>query len=351
MAFQKTVSARIYRLFLAQAERNGCDPQAIAKAMGFDEDSFEHPHARVSRDRHLSLLRMAADWTVPFEPVKNGIAGWLRPFPELAGVVCNRPTLGDAMQHFVQYRDIIGNVDWVMIQHADDSIAIDYMLEGDDQSAGCAGRALGNFAMIADLARLYDPDVEIGAAQLSGAPSSAYKTWSDVIGTRLEHHQPQNRLVLRSRILHASFMKYNEALASIHLDAATRLRETIRGHGSFTERVKQHLHEWLRDASADLSQERIQQRLCEALGISRWTLQRRLQAEHVQFGQLLNLARAREATYLLTHTRLPISEIADRMRFGSTSAFTRFFARAYGTPPTRYRTDHWRGQQSPSAAP
>jgi len=340
MAFQKTVSARIYRLFLAHAERNGCDPRAIAKGMGLDEDSLENPYARVSRDRHLSLLKMAAGWTVPFEPVKNGIAGWLRPFPELAGVVCNCPTLGDAMQHFVQYRDIIGNVDWVTIQESDDSIAIDYMLEGDDQFAG---RALGNFAIIVDLARLYDPRVKVGDAELSGAPSPAYKTWSDVIGTRIEHHQPRNRLVLRSSALHTPFMKYNETLASIHLDAAMRLRETIRGRASFAEQVKLHLHEWLRDASDDLSQERIQQRLCEQLGISRWTLQRRLQAEQVQFGHLLNLARVHEATWLLTHTQLPISEIADRMRFGSTSAFTRFFTRAYGTPPTRYRTANWRG--------
>jgi AraC-like DNA-binding protein len=340
MGFQKTVSARVYRMFLAQAERNGCDPRAIAKAMGLGEDSLENPYARISRDQHLSLLKIAADWTVPFEPVKNGIAGWLRPFPELAGVVCNCPTLNDAMQQFVQYRDIIGNVDWVTIQQSDNSIAIEYMLEGDGQSGG---RAIGNFAIIADLARLYDPGVEVGNAELSGAPSPAYKTWSDVIGTRIEHDQPRNRLVLRSKELHAPFVKYNEALASIHLDAAVRMRESIRGRASFTGQVNRHLHEWLRDASDDLSQERLQQRLCEQLGISRWTLQRRLQAEQVQFGHLLNLARVHEATRLLTHTQLPISEIADRMRFGSTSAFTRFFTRAYGTPPTRYRAANWRG--------
>ena len=244
------------------------------------------------------------------------------------------------MQQFGQYRDLIGNVDWVTIQEADDALAIDYMLEGDDQSAG---RALGNFAMIVDLARLYDPDVVVSDAQLSGAPSNAYKPWSDVIGTRIDPYQPCNRIVLRSRALRASFAKYNETLACIHLDAAMQLRETIRGHGSFAEQVKQHLHEWLRDASDDLSQEGLQQRLCDQLGISRWTLQRRLQAEHVQFGHLLTLARAREATWLLTHTQLPITEIAERLHFGSTSAFTRFFARAYGTPPTRYRTTNWRG--------
>jgi len=333
--FQKTVSARVYRSFLAHAERNGCDPEAICRAADLDEDFLENPYSRVTGDRHLSLLRMAAEWSIPCAPMSGGIAGWLRPFPEVAGVVCNCPTLGNALQRFAHYRDIIGNVDWVTINESDDLIMIDYTLEDNERFSGSA---LGNFALIVDLARLYDPAVTVCGAELSGAPLHAYKAWSDVLGARVESHQPHNRLVLRSKALRTPFLQYNAALASIHLEAATQVRDKIRCRGSFTEEVKLHLRKWLREASDDLSQEWMRQRLCEQLRISRWTLQRRLQAEKVQFGHLLNLARVHEAIHLLTHTQLPIGEIAGRLHFGSTSAFTHFFVRTYGTSPMQYRT-------------
>lgn len=333
---QKTVSARVHRWFLDRAEQNGCDRRVVCRTVGISEDSMDASDARVAGDKHLRMVKMAADWARSVEPPQQGIAGWLQLFPELAGVVCNCRTLREALRRLVEYRDLIGNVDWFVMHEAGDTIAFDYVLEGDGRSASCA---LGNFAMVADLARFYDRSMCIGEVGLSGAPLNAYSSWDEALGARIEYYRSQNRLVLTSDLLDAPCVHFNQTLAGIHLAAATRTRQRIRGRASFTQMVEEQLREWLSAPFDDISQEKLQERLCEQFAISRWAFQRRLQTERVQFCDLLTQARVREARHLLLETRLPISEIADRMHFSSNSAFTRFFVRACGSAPSRFRAE------------
>jgi AraC-like DNA-binding protein len=333
---QKSVSARVHRWFLDQAEQNGCDRRLVCRTIGIGEDSLDASDARVAGDKHVRMVKMAADWTRSIDIPRRGIAGWLHLFPELAGVVCNSGTLREALRHVVEFRDLIGNVDWLLMHEAADAIAFDYVLEGEGRSASCA---LGNFAMMAALARFYDPSVRIGEVSLSGAPSRAHSLWDEALGARIGYHQSRNRVVLTSGGLDVPFAHFNETLADIHLAAAVQARQRIRGRASFTQMVEQQLRDWLSVASDGFSQENLQERLCELFAISRWSLHRRLQAERTQFCDLLNRARAREAQHLLLRTRLPISEIADRMHFSSNSAFTRFFVRACGSAPSRFRAE------------
>ena len=53
--------------------------------------------------------------------------------------------------------------------------------------------------------------------------------------------------------------------------------------------------------------------------------------------QYLNRKLAQEAKRLLAYTSLPINEIADMLHFESPSYFVRFFRKAVGQTPTRYR--------------
>src|ERR1700722_3271176 len=150
---QKSVSARVHRWFLELAEQNGRDRRVVCRTVGIGEDSLDASDARVAGDKHVRMVKMAADWTRPVELPQRGIAGWLQLFPELAGVVCNCSTLREALRRLVEFRDLIGNVDWFLMHEASDTIAFDYVLEGECRSASCA---LGNFAMVANLARFYD---------------------------------------------------------------------------------------------------------------------------------------------------------------------------------------------------
>ena len=74
-----------------------------------------------------------------------------------------------------------------------------------------------------------------------------------------------------------------------------------------------------------------------ALAMSERKLQRLLREEGVQFRDLLDDVRAREAQQLLADNSLPVGRVAERLGFDSMSAFSRAFRRWYGTSPRDMR--------------
>ena len=105
---QKSVSGRLYRLMLDAAERQGLDRAKIIRNIGIDEADIAASDARVSGDKHVMMLKLAETCMSRGGPPEGDVLVYLLSFPELAGVVCNSPTLRDALRKYVAYRDLIG---------------------------------------------------------------------------------------------------------------------------------------------------------------------------------------------------------------------------------------------------
>lgn len=67
------------------------------------------------------------------------------------------------------------------------------------------------------------------------------------------------------------------------------------------------------------------------------TLRRRLAAEQTSFRTLVDEVRATMAQALLEQVGLTVEEVARRLGYSETAAFTHAFVRWYGIPPSRYR--------------
>ncbi|MDQ0448695.1 AraC-like transcriptional regulator QhpR [Methylobacterium aerolatum] len=75
----------------------------------------------------------------------------------------------------------------------------------------------------------------------------------------------------------------------------------------------------------------------DALGIPRWTLQRRLAEGNTSFADIVDRLRRDLAEHYLAGTKHPVSEISALLGFSEVSAFTRAFRRWHGVPPRTYR--------------
>jgi AraC-like DNA-binding protein len=71
--------------------------------------------------------------------------------------------------------------------------------------------------------------------------------------------------------------------------------------------------------------------------VSGRTLKRRLAAQGVSFSNLTERTRLQKAMVLLRSCRLPVSDIAHRLDYATTSTFVRAFHRWTGTTPAAYR--------------
>src|ERR1700744_3183311 len=218
---QKTVSAALYRWLFELAEQQGYDRRALSRMVGIDEPVIDAPDGRVSGDKHVRLLKLAESWPLADTVFQPNVEVRLWPFPDLAGVVCNSRTLREALRHYVKYRDLIGNVDWVLTQETRDRMVFDYVLEGEGRTTNCA---LGNFATLVSIARFYDPSSRICELTVTGTQPHRYAAWSEAFAARIECFQPRNRLIVFSNRFDLPFERFNGVLAGIHLRAAASLR-------------------------------------------------------------------------------------------------------------------------------
>ncbi|RKP47095.1 helix-turn-helix transcriptional regulator [Pararobbsia silviterrae] len=334
---QKSVSAHILKMFLASAERHGLDPNQLRAFVGVTDAELAHADARVPGDKHLKMLAFAKGLHLREHAGEGDMPGWFAHFPELAGIVMNGATLREALRDFIEYRDFVGNVDWLLAQEAGTEIVFDYVLDGTSRDAGCV---LGNFAMITSIAKLYDADIGIRDVSITADDIKGLASIGDAIGAHVRLGQPRNRLVIESSALDRPFEIYNAALAKSQRPAAREKLARIRESGQFAPMVARCVRESLALQADRVESKALQAVVCERLDVTRWVLQRRLAAEGSTFSDVLARTRAEEACRLLEHTSMPIREISERVGYQSTIAFTNFFTQSQGISPARYRDRH-----------
>ena len=79
--------------------------------------------------------------------------------------------------------------------------------------------------------------------------------------------------------------------------------------------------------------------VAEKLGLSSWSLQRRLREESISFTALVDNVRCEMATHYLQNRQLSISEMALLLGYSEVSAFSRAFRRWFGISPRQWRQD------------
>lgn len=78
--------------------------------------------------------------------------------------------------------------------------------------------------------------------------------------------------------------------------------------------------------------------LCEALGMSRSHVHRKLKAEmNLSTSDFIKQIRLEKAKVLLTNTNQSVSQIAYKVGYSDANYFSRSFSKIYGVPPSQYR--------------
>jgi AraC-like DNA-binding protein len=88
-----------------------------------------------------------------------------------------------------------------------------------------------------------------------------------------------------------------------------------------------------------LQGEPVLEEVADKLGLSSWSLQRRLREEGSSFTALVDQVRCEMATHYLQQKQLPISEMALLLGYSEVSAFSRAFRRWFGISPRQWRQE------------
>lgn len=142
--------------------------------------------------------------------------------------------------------------------------------------------------------------------------------------------QPYNSLLIPKRDLQRTMPDSDPLLLVVMQDAIRRLNDSP-PHQTIIDQARNQIHLLLAQGTLNL------ELVAENMGLSPWSLQRRLRNEGLSFTQLIDAVRRDLAHYLLPQCQLPLSDIALQLGYSELSAFSRAFQRWYGISPRKWR--------------
>lgn len=148
--------------------------------------------------------------------------------------------------------------------------------------------------------------------------------------------QPFNSLLIPKRDLLRAMPDSDPLLLSVMQDAIQRLNSST-PQQNIVDQARGQVHLVI------LQGEPVLDDVAEKMGLSSWSLQRRLREEGLSFTTLVDNVRCEMAKHYLQQRQLPISEMALLLGYSEVSAFSRAFRRWFGISPRQWRQDELTG--------
>jgi AraC-like DNA-binding protein len=150
-------------------------------------------------------------------------------------------------------------------------------------------------------------------------------------GARLRFSAPCDAVVFDARRLELPLATADVELNTVMVKHATELLARVPGAQSLAHRVRTTVMALMQEGDLDGC------RVAARVGMSRRSLTRHLEQEQTSYSEVLNDVRRELALQLLQRTDLDIQEIASRLGYSLTAAFSRAFRRWEGVSPMQFR--------------
>jgi AraC-like DNA-binding protein len=142
--------------------------------------------------------------------------------------------------------------------------------------------------------------------------------------------QSRNALLFRDDILAAPMPQRDAGRLMALREALARIGR-LHGVVSLADRVKGEIRSRLPDGPPAIEP------IADAVGMARWTLQRRLSQSGLAFSDLVDMVRRDLALRYVQRSCVPFAEIADMLGYSELSAFSRAFRRWFDQSPQAFR--------------
>lgn len=260
----------------------------------------------------------------------------------VGGAMAAAPTLGQALRCLVTYFGTVQSASSVAMEQEGDTVTLHYRVLDEDiwPRAADAELTLGVFA---GAVRRFAPDAARAvAATLEADQNRSAAAISAHLG-RAVRAGPDNALSIPARLLDqrapAAAPDDGGAAFRASMQSLDRHLRQIRLNQPVSDRVLDLLLQRMGRAEAD------QDAIARALGMSRRTLRRRLEAEGQTFQHLNEICRCNIGRALLIRSELPMIEIALRLGYSDHTAFSRAFSRWFGMSPRDLRRNDASGRR------
>jgi len=324
------MSARIMRAALEAAD---LDWRPVLKRANLTTEMLDDPKGVITGAQELLLQTAFVEATRHLDGVwyRLGLEYRLMSFGPLGLTVLAAGTFAQGLRSIFSYRALTYSLmEYRLVEEDGELVAV----EADDSHVAedcrefCQERGLGAATRILnDMHPGLEPILRLETVLDDG---HGRRDCSVALGAPVVFNAPVTRLVLRPGVGQAPLPMANPLLEQTYAELCTQLIEEAQVSDAFVT----GLYNLLVRAGRDYPNAPDSARL---LGVSERSLYRRLAAQGLTFGEVLERVRRQRAAYLLDHTGLSIEQIGDALGFAETASFSRAFKRWFGVAPLGYR--------------
>ena len=341
----ESVSSGLVRAIQRGLAASGLEQREFCALTGIREDELK-ANVRIDAWRYShvqDLLRQFLSEGMPL--YRPSMSTLLDDVPHLASLWCNSPTLAAALQHYCDYRGLLGTPDLMSVHVHGDELELCYVPErcGEGGAIGCDS-AIGNFVLIMSNVDHYRNEAHAelplhSRATVCGASRTALSQIEHALGQgcRIESGEQVHRMVMRGAGLWHPSQGFNAALYAHSRRVLEHDVQELHRLPPLATRVCVTLDALWAQLAEPVGPTGLLLRVAERLNMSRWTLRRQLEEEGFAFQRLVDDLRARKMNGLLGDPRLSMFEISQRLGFDSQSSFSRFVRTRFDETPSQAR--------------
>lgn len=326
------VRAAALRGFADVVAEHGGDPAALLERVGIAPALLDHEDALISHHGLVRVLEIAAaELDVPDLGLRVAERQDISVLGPLAVVMLHSATLREAVECASRFMFVHSPaVSFALTDDPDgrpDVVGLRYSVSSPPPTRQVVEMAL--------LAAHRVGQVDIGAAagpvgvDFPHARLSPQQRYDECFGAPVRFDRPTATLRLPAAGLAASMEAANPLLRQFALDYLTSRYPD--SHQAYAPRVRGYLEQALGSGAVDLPA------LAATFGIHARTLQRRLEAEHTSYAEILDAVRRDTALRHLVDSDLPLARVAAAVGLAEQSALTRCCLRWFGATPSAVR--------------
>lgn len=315
--------------YLEVAQSLGLDPMPLLRAEGISKSWLSVPDHPIPADSVVNLLEASARASgCETFALRMGEARQLGDFGVLSLLISHQRTLRDVLGTMMQYRDMLN-----------ESLALDVettgrvsILREELLTRSPMARQANELAM----AVLFRLCRSVGGDRWQ--PQSVHFTHPAPTDGRVHRRFFRCKLVYDADFngivcATADLDVPNPLADSVMADYAERFVSAMPAAqaGSVVGDVRRGIYLLLPLGRATIVQ------IAHSMGLNVRTLQRRLDAAGLRFGDLVHEVRRELAPRYIGNPRYPMARVAQQLGYAQPSSFTRWFAAEFGLPPVQWR--------------
>jgi AraC-like DNA-binding protein len=324
------VRSVILSKFSEVARPLGIDPVRMMRHVGLDQTCFSTPDARVPEEALAEVLETAAlDGNCVPLGLLVGESWRLSDFGALSLLLQHQPSLRCSLEALRHYRHLLSDSVFIEVSEQGGVATVQCVLV---TGRGHAGRQPTELALgvLLSLCRFHlGPQWTPRGVHFAHAAPPQSQGHRRILGTRLEFDAEFDGIVLGSQELDMPNPLGDVQMAGYArelLDRLPRHSETC-----LRDEVRRALHLLLPRGESSL------ERVAASLGTSARSMQRQLGVTGNSFQDLLNEVRGEHSLRMLEAGTYSVARMSELTGFAETSAFSRWFSRHFGVPPSKWK--------------